>query len=460
MDVASPLPSEEEFTQAVDEALTPSSPVKRSDMLKGRSDQLQQIGQTLNTRGRSVFIFGPRGVGKTSLAQTAVSLFGVEGRPVIVSCDGKQTTFRLAKEIAEALLDYDPLFAAPERKVSINLGVFSGESKLSTQTVPEPSSINEAAKIIESVLRHAGVSFESDTAPLVLIDEFDRLGSTEERHLVGDFLKQMGDRGLPVRFILCGVGRSLDELFEGHGSAFRYVASVGLDPLPLQARVDILKAAETRVGVNFLPDQQFRIAAISDGFPYYVHLLGETVLKAHFERCREFESKGWKSGFGLVTTDDFNVGIDRAVTQCHGYLKAIYNKATKKYAPQVAAESVTEYEVILWAAAAQSNFELPANAIFHEYERLRQILETRTSSFIDEDEADASDDSDEGEVADSDARRKFNTRISSLRKPTHGSILTRPRRAWWEFTEPMMRGYCRLVAKRFGLDLGGEIRSS
>jgi hypothetical protein len=460
--MSSNLLPEPDFVEAVNKVFSPSGPIRRADMLKGRSSELDGIEQALNVKGRVAFIFGFRGVGKTSLGLTAASLLAREGEILQVSCDASQSTFQLAKEIAEAILGTDPLASTTESKLGFDLGVIKGEKGIASHTVvPDPHSINEATKIIESALRRKGSSYESGFTPLILVDEFDRLGSIEERHLVGDLLKQIADRGLPIRMIICGVAGSLDELFEGHGSAYRYIGSVGLDPLTFGARTAILSTGEDALGIQFSKDQQFRIAEISDGFPYYVHLLGETVTKAHYDRCREYEEKQWAFDFSSITTDDFNVGVERAIAQCQGHLKAMYSKATKKYAPVKAGEfTITDYELILWAAAGLSTFENPGSAIFTEYERLRRILELRSASLIEDEEDEADDEVPTPSAPTEDqARTRFNQRITRLKKPSHGNVLRNARRGWWEFTEPMLRGYCRLMAKGHGIDLGGEISS-
>lgn len=62
---------EDEFVQILQRHLRPSSPVDSFEHLYGRERQLEQIQQAMFSPGRHVFIYGDRGVGKTSLARTA-----------------------------------------------------------------------------------------------------------------------------------------------------------------------------------------------------------------------------------------------------------------------------------------------------------------------------------------------------------------------------------------------------
>jgi replication-associated recombination protein RarA len=60
----------EQFVKILHTHLSPTSPIESEEHLFGRSKQLQSIEQALCAPGRSIFVYGDRGVGKTSLAQT------------------------------------------------------------------------------------------------------------------------------------------------------------------------------------------------------------------------------------------------------------------------------------------------------------------------------------------------------------------------------------------------------
>lgn len=62
--------SEQEFANILHTYLSPSKAIQSEEHLYGRDTQLQPIKEALYSPGRTVFIYGDRGVGKTSLAQT------------------------------------------------------------------------------------------------------------------------------------------------------------------------------------------------------------------------------------------------------------------------------------------------------------------------------------------------------------------------------------------------------
>ena len=46
--------------------------------------------------------------------------------------------------------------------------------------------------------------------------------------------------------------------------------------------------------------------------------------------------------------------------------------------------------------------------------------------------------------------------MGALKKESHGAVLIGTRAGWYEFDEPLLRGYCRLMAKKSGIDVGPE----
>ena len=68
------LLGKEAFIEAKKEVFFPSRAITSPQHLFGRKKQLDQIDRAFSTEGKQVFVFGERGVGKTSLAKTAAFL--------------------------------------------------------------------------------------------------------------------------------------------------------------------------------------------------------------------------------------------------------------------------------------------------------------------------------------------------------------------------------------------------
>ena len=63
--------TKEEFGEKLATVVNAATPIRSIQHLKGREQQLQEIERALYAVGRHIFIYGDRGVGKSSLAATA-----------------------------------------------------------------------------------------------------------------------------------------------------------------------------------------------------------------------------------------------------------------------------------------------------------------------------------------------------------------------------------------------------
>src|SRR5689334_20156114 len=97
---------DEDFLREVLRAhLTPSDHIKTPERLFGRQKALQQISRAFNSSGRHVFIYGDRGVGKSSLALTSAYLVQNSAEePVYITCGAGQTFGELIFAAANAAL--------------------------------------------------------------------------------------------------------------------------------------------------------------------------------------------------------------------------------------------------------------------------------------------------------------------------------------------------------------------
>ncbi|MEY2458134.1 MAG: hypothetical protein QOK06_3309 [Acidimicrobiaceae bacterium] len=75
--------TDEDLKRVLSENLTPSDSIKTPDRLFGREKTLTTIDRAFSSPGRQIFVYGDRGVGKTSLALTTAFLHtGVENLPI------------------------------------------------------------------------------------------------------------------------------------------------------------------------------------------------------------------------------------------------------------------------------------------------------------------------------------------------------------------------------------------
>src|SRR4051794_3259132 len=85
--------TDDRLKEVLAENLTPSKSIQTPERLFGRAKNLTAIDLALSSPGRQIFIYGDRGVGKTSLALTAAYLHTDSHlQPIQIMC-GRYSTF-------------------------------------------------------------------------------------------------------------------------------------------------------------------------------------------------------------------------------------------------------------------------------------------------------------------------------------------------------------------------------
>lgn len=91
--------SSQEFYEKLNKVIRPSAPISSFEMLFGREKQVNEIEAALYADGRHVFIYGDRGVGKTSLAQTVAVKLQTQNDPIFVGCEPGSTLGTIVNDI-------------------------------------------------------------------------------------------------------------------------------------------------------------------------------------------------------------------------------------------------------------------------------------------------------------------------------------------------------------------------
>jgi ABC-type molybdenum transport system ATPase subunit/photorepair protein PhrA len=176
------------FADVLTKTLSPTTPIRSVEALRGRERKLEDIRRALIQPGRHIFIFGDRGVGKTSLAQTAAFEHqSASNEPILLGCDTGSTFYRIIYDLAVRLLNTDPtiLKKTAHRRGSLNVpSVIAAEHQQTVERgqIGEPRSMNEAVALLEHACRiHS-------QQPVAVIDEFERITSSRERALFADFI--------------------------------------------------------------------------------------------------------------------------------------------------------------------------------------------------------------------------------------------------------------------------------
>jgi Cdc6-like AAA superfamily ATPase len=175
--------------QVLSENLTPSDSIKTPDRLFGREKTLRDIDRAFSSPGRQIFIFGDRGVGKTSLALTAAYLHtGIENAPIYVMC-GKTNNFgQTIQAIGNATIPVEKRLEKLTTGGSFNFSVAGTGIGMSNPTnqhtgIGVPQSLTEALDIVRYVAR------KRRNTTIIIVDELERIEGDNEREKFAEFIR-------------------------------------------------------------------------------------------------------------------------------------------------------------------------------------------------------------------------------------------------------------------------------
>jgi uncharacterized protein len=170
------------------------------------------------------------------------------------------------------------------------------------------------------------------------------------------------------------------------------------------------------MSVKIPKDMNIRIGQISDGFPHYVHLIGEKILWAMFDDANNVSN---------ARKIHFDSGITSAVREAEALPRVAYVRATEKY--------TDDYKEVLWALADGPHLR-------------RQTTEVYQKSYL-------------PIMSKRDGRQlldkpKFSNRLNRLKTESHGEIIEASGGGWYQYSDNIVRGYVRLKAQQDGIEIG------
>lgn len=254
--------------------------------------------------------------------------------------------------------------------------------------------------------------------PIVVLDEFDRMDSEKERNLFADLLKHPGDQRIPIKFIFTGIAKTLDELLGAHQSAIRQLETIELPKLSWEARWDIVLHVEKYFEIHIHRNIYMRIAAVSDGYPYYAHLITEKLFWRLFDDDKPVSD---------VTKDHYHAALRDAIDSISAELKRPYEIAINQRSG--------DYEKVLWSTADSEFLHRYLKDMYSSYEYVMKQLPDKSPLNYE----------------------TYTARIRSLKTKSNGEILVPENRpGLYSYREKMLRGYVRMQAEAHGIELLGE----
>ena len=409
------------FGNELNKVLSPARPIQSVEHLRGRTKELARIEKALFAQGRHVFIYGDRGIGKSSVAAAAATQVQSSDSPYIdVSCSTDSTFRSVISNIGYQASRQSRL---QKLKKTSTVGfewrflrASSGRETTENDLHDVIRTVGDAVEVLREV---AAIHSER---PVVVIDEFDRMKSEVERSHFSDLVKQLGDKKIDIVFFFTGVAGTIDQLLGAHPSAIRQFETIELDKLNWTARWDIAVNALGQFGVEIEDDIRTRIAAVSDGYPYYVHLITEKLLWQLWEDPLVVSNVDWTH---------YNNAIADSIESINPELKRPYELAVN--------QRTEDFEEVLWAAADSEYLERDLKQIYSSY---LYVMRQRSR----------------------DGRtpieyKQFTSILNKLKTASCGAVIGPSRfdkRGWVAYRESMLRGYARMRAEACKIKLVGE----
>jgi Cdc6-like AAA superfamily ATPase len=292
-------------------AFHPGAALDDPFLFAGRRAQVIELAQNLHVVGACPIIYGPRGLGKSSLALQAqriamgdVTLLEDYGeRQWVLGEDNVYLAFyvpcsdttedtpsilqRIINSFSSIALNESP---EPNQLIDqttmrrITLKMFQTETKRTYQvpdTSPDYDDLAIDEKLLDMALR---LSEAYEQRILVVIDELDLVRDTSG---LGSFIKNASSEDL--KFLLVGIGQNVSSLLSDHQSIERIAVPVQVPRMTEPELSQIIdrameRLAEVGLRYTFNRSSSLSIARLASGVPWFVHVLGQSaLLTAHRE---------------------------------------------------------------------------------------------------------------------------------------------------------------------------------
>ncbi|MCE2749973.1 MAG: ATP-binding protein [Rhodobacter sp.] len=409
----------EEFRGLLDYLLHPSKHIEIPDQLYGRSPALSEMRDSFETANVHPFIWGVRGIGKTSLPHTACAQHKrIVSLAAAISCT-KDASFReIIDDIVADAFHRQPSFLRDKKlcgTVSL-FGITVSAEINGIHSTRERLSVNQAARLIDTTFSS---SRYNNLTPIIMIDEFDRLRNHESLQHVSDLLKQLSVIASKAKFCFCGVTDDLGGLLSAHQSVDRYIYGVELKPVSHDAIWKLIDDVSVAFGVSFDNGKKVRIGQIAAGYPHFAHLVLKNTLL-----------EGFETGYAdaEVSNELFRSGLNKSASQAATSLKTAYENAIRK--------GTDRYIEVLFALANSAHMNRQFKDVCADYERIMLKRKHREGYDISKNNG-------------QDLRNALESLVSR-------NFLKKGMSGWYQFHDPMLRSYIRLVAETEGVELSDD----
>ena len=292
-------------------AFTPGAPIDSKDLFAGRTKQRDKVISTIFQKGQHAILFGERGVGKTSLANTLFDFIVLMGK----------FRYQRARVNCTEDMDFGDIWRSLFKQLVFNSDDLTSTLEDALPENPNPENVRETFQLMND-------------PSIIIIDELDRIADDHIKTQFADTIKSLSDNAIKTTLIMVGVADSIDHLIEEHESIQRALVQVPMQRMSKAELMEIVdKGLRKCEGITVEATVKERIADYSHGLPFYTHLL-----------MREAALHAVMNGITHIGKDDLEYAIREAVDSQLETMLTSYNKA-------VAAPRGTNFRQVLLACA-------------------------------------------------------------------------------------------------------------
>ena len=276
--------SRSQFRTLLNQHTHPSEEIVHWPQLKGRNIELSTMQSCFSTPSTHVFIWGARGVGKTSLAKCAPNMPNSSIENFIeVTCQKGQTTEELFTDLVNRSNDRGYISLAKGR-TKFDLSAygfgFGVELERGKAEKPEKLTINQCSSILNMLFPPI---HSRPSRYCVILDEFDQIESSEINLFLSQLMKKVSTDNVNVCFIICGIFENMGDLFNKHKSLFRYLRPVKVNELTKIASFELIQDICADFRLIMSNNDKERIWSIALGYPHFIHLIVRRALEICYD---------------------------------------------------------------------------------------------------------------------------------------------------------------------------------
>lgn len=237
---------------------SPHQPINERDLFVGRVDIIAKVVDATNQAGKHVVLYGDRGVGKSSLANSL--------RSTLESIDRNTVCVKRSCTVDHDFgLIWNHLFDD-----------FQIDGKPVNEIIGRHPNPYDVYKVVRDLQSARKIVF--------IIDEFDRVTDTHAKQLMSDLIKYFSDNDDRTTVVLVGVAKNIADLFSNHASLPRAMQQIYMPRMDPDELRQIATSRLPGVGMEINPQTLNQMVALSQGFPGYMHLMSMNAARKAVQR--------------------------------------------------------------------------------------------------------------------------------------------------------------------------------